>query len=290
MEKAIQKTLPIVYQRVNADFVHYSDYILRSSTIKALHYHNKVEIGICLSGKGITQVSDKTYYFKQGDVQTIPSGVAHLSASLQGEQSRWIWVSFSPLEVLKKAGITDPESVMKLSDNTKIFCGIFDKDKYPNLTSSIEYVIECVKRDPKDVQGIAFAVGSYLVECSKITSEDNQVNDYINKNQTSVSVLNDYISENLDDNLALSENNLAKRLNVSIATLNRLFISQTGYPPKTFIMRSRMATAEWLLTSSNLSIIEVSLRVGYSDTSGFNRIFKKFFNATPYQYRKKFKK
>ena len=289
MDKSYQKTLPIIYQRVYSDFVHYSNYVLLGSTIRALHYHDKVEIGMCLSGNGITQINDKTYIFKQGDVQSIPSGVAHLSASLEGEQSRWIWVSFSPIEVLKKVGITDPETIINLCDKSKIICGVFDKEVYPNLTKSIQYVIECVQRDIKDEQGIAFAVGSYLIECSKITNKIN-INQYEKHSTISVSALNDYISENLDDNLALSEKNLAKKLGISVASLNRLFLSQTGYPPKSFIIQSRMATAEWLLTSSNLSIIEISLRVGYSDTSGFNRIFKRLFGITPYQYRKRFKK
>jgi AraC-like DNA-binding protein/quercetin dioxygenase-like cupin family protein len=290
MEKNRQKTLPVIYERVNSDFVHYSNFVLTGSTIKALHYHDKVEIGLCLSGKGITQVNEKIYNFKQGDVQSIPSGVAHLSASAKGEQSRWIWVSFSPIEVLKKAGITDPESILSLCDKGKIVCGVFDKEDYPTLTKSIEYVVECVKRDIKDEQGIAFAVGSYLIECSKITSKIKENSQYENSSSISVSALNDYISENLDDNFALSEKNLAKKLGISIASLNRLFLSQTGYPPKSFIIQSRMATAEWLLTTSNLPIIEVSLRVGYSDTSGFNRIFKRLFGITPYQYRKKLKK
>ena len=84
----------------------------------------------------------------------------------------------------------------------------------------------------------------------------------------------------------LTQQEFAKKMNVSVASVNRIFLSQTGYPPKTFIMRYRMAMAEWLLISSNLSLIEISLKVGYSDTSGFNRIFKRFFNITPFQYRK----
>ena len=282
------KTMPVIYHKVNTDFVHYSNFLLGSSPIKALHYHNKVEIGICLSGKGIAYVNDKEYSFKEGDVQSIPSGVPHLSTALE-ESSRWIWVTFSPIEVLKEAGITDPETIMQITNQKNIVCGIFDKDKHPKLTKTIKYIIDCVNDDAKNVQSIAFAVGSYLLECAKIIKNDKSLADG-RMNQSPVDRITDYISENLEDNNMLCEKVLAEKMGISVATLNRIFISQTGYPPKTFIMRYRMATAEWLLVSSNLSIIDISLRVGYSDTSGFNRVFKKFFNKTPYQYRKQFKK
>lgn len=281
------KAMPVIYHKVNTDFVHYSNFLLGSSTIKALHYHNKVEIGVCLSGKGIAYVNDKEYSFKEGDIQSIPSGVPHLSTALE-DGSRWIWVTFSPIEVLKKAGITDPETIMQITNQSNIVCGIFDKDKYPKLTKTIRYIIDCINDDVRDVQSIAFAVGSYLLECTKIIKNDKSLADE-RKNQSPIARITDYISENLEDNNMLCEKALADKIGVSVATLNRTFISQTGYSPKTFIMRYRMATAEWLLLSSNLSIIDISLRVGYSDTSGFNRVFKKFFNVTPYQYRKRFK-
>ena len=282
--KETKKTLPIIYQKVKTNLIHYSNFVLGSSPIKALHYHDKLEIGVCLSGNGITYIKDRIYSFKEGDIQCVPSGIEHLSTSQDGEKSRWKWLTFSPLEVLKNAGITNPESIVSLTDQNNFPCGLFDKNQYPFLSKTINYLIECVEQMPHDNQAIAFALGSFLVECIKIAKQNPQEN--VESKITGVNGLLDYISENLDDNFALSEQNLAKKLGVSIASLNRVFLSQTGYPPKTFIMRYRMATAEWLLSSSNLSIIEISVKVGYSDTSGFNRIFKRFFNTTPYQYRK----
>lgn len=279
------KTLPIIYQNVKKQLVHYSDYVLGSSPIKALHYHDKVELGVCLSGTGVTRINDMVFRFKKGDIQCIPSGVAHLSTSEEGLTSRWIWLTFSPLEVLNSVGITDPENAMNLAKQADILCGVFDEDKYPKLTKTIKYFIDCVQESPQNLQGIAFATGCFLVECEKINSQEK--NNFTKRTDTlTENGVLDYISENLDDNFLLSEKMLAKKMNVSVASVNRIFLSQTGYPPKTFIMRYRMAMAEWLLISSNLSLIEISLKVGYSDTSGFNRIFKRFFNITPFQYRK----
>ena len=146
MEKSLQKTLPIIYHKVNTDFVHYSNYTLNSSPIKALHYHDKVELGICLSGKGVTRINQEVFEFDEGDVQVIPSGVAHLSTSQEGSISNWVWITFSPLEVFKKAGIVHPENALNITDSTNIICGVFNKDKYPSITKTINYLVDCVKQ------------------------------------------------------------------------------------------------------------------------------------------------
>ena len=40
-------------------------YVLRSTNIKALHYHDMFEIGICISGTGECHISDRVYRYAQ---------------------------------------------------------------------------------------------------------------------------------------------------------------------------------------------------------------------------------
>lgn len=48
-----------------------------------------------------------------------------------------------------------------------------------------------------------------------------------------------------------------------------------------------LENAAKLLESSNLSITEIALNVGYGDTSYFIQAFKKYYNETPKNYRNK---
>ena len=127
-----------------------------------------------------------------------------------------------------------------------------------------------------------------LLICKRIkrkSTRDNLIGNaknYYNEIQPAI----DFISSNLDDSAGLNENSLAKLLNVSVSTLRRQFKQYTQMNPKEFIIRSRMAYAEYLLRKTKLSVIEVSMRVGYNEVSGFNRTFKTFFNTSPAKYRK----
>ena len=42
-----------------------------------------------------------------------------------------------------------------------------------------------------------------------------------------------------------------------------------------------------LLQHSNLSVLEISSQAGFNNLSNFNRQFKKYYQMTPSQYRKK---
>lgn len=283
------KALPVFFQRVHTKPIDVSNanFVLTDKKITALHYHDVIEIGVCVNGGGQTQIGNRVYDYEQGHYQIVPSGIAHLSKA--NDKSRWIWVSFKVVDVFLQAGLTNPDGALSIASQENIICGVFTKKEYPPLARSIDKIIEvCTQKNIHSNLQRAFAIGDFLVECSLVKDKDAQF-DCVNYNcskSKKVNTIIDYVSENLDDNKKISEKALAERVGVSVATLRRLFLENSGVSPKTFILRSKMAVAEWLLTSSNLSITEIALRTGYSDVSGFNRVFKRCFNQTPIKYKK----
>jgi YesN/AraC family two-component response regulator len=53
------------------------------------------------------------------------------------------------------------------------------------------------------------------------------------------------------------------------------------------LIQSRLQEAERLLTNTNLSISEISNKIGYSKPSYFYKLFKEHYNMTPMEYRSK---
>ena len=281
--------MPTFYSSVKAKPIHYAKYLLPSARITALHYHDVVEIGVCLSGSGITYVGNYVYSFKQGDVQVVSSGVPHLSTSEKGENTTWVWVSFDPKSLVREVGLNNCEEINNLLINHQLINGVFAPQDFPRLTSLINDVCQqATVFDPNKNLSLSLSVINILIECQNISKQHPSllIAKKDNSKGNSLNSVIEHIENNLDDNESLTEQKLSNLLQVSQPTLRRLFIDQTGYPPKTFIMRSRMAVAEWLLAESNLSITEICLKVGYSDPSGFNRIFKKFYKCSPIKYRK----
>ncbi len=79
---------------------------------------------------------------------------------------------------------------------------------------------------------------------------------------------------------------VANQFDMSIRTFNRRFKQATGRTPSEYLHQVRIGTAKDLLKESNLSIAEISFKVGYSDSAYFASLFKKQVSLTPRQYRK----
>lgn len=284
-----ESALPTIYQAVKGKPIDISreGFILSNAKITALHFHDVLEIGVCISGSGQTHIDNRIYNYKQGYCQIIPAGVAHLSTA--DDKSKWSWVSIKLPDALSKAGITDPQDLLQLTNQNNIFCGVFSPEEYPTLARNILRIVEiCMEKSQFWQNQSAFAIGDLLIESSKITLKNNEHKPKTHQKFTNkkIEILVDYITENIEDNEKLTENILAKNVKVSVSTLRRIFTIHTGFSPKEFVLRTKMALAEWLLAESNLTITDICLKVGYADPSGFNRIFKKFYNYSPIKYRK----
>jgi len=85
--------------------------------------------------------------------------------------------------------------------------------------------------------------------------------------------------------LALSRQELAATLGVSEDYLSHIFRQEVGLSPWEFLNRYRVQRAKELLRTTALPILEVAGRVGFSDLSYFNRVFRKHVGCTPGVYR-----
>lgn len=64
------------------------------------------------------------------------------------------------------------------------------------------------------------------------------------------------------------------------------FKKATGHTPHQYITIQRMNLAKRLLISSKLTVRQIALHVGYTDTRYFSRLFISFFSQTPSEFRK----
>jgi transcriptional regulator GlxA family with amidase domain len=74
---------------------------------------------------------------------------------------------------------------------------------------------------------------------------------------------------------------------LSLRTFNRKFKSEVGITPLAYLQSLRLNAARELLKDVTLSLDEVALAVGYKDSSYFSRLFLKYMDLTPAEYRKR---
>lgn len=107
-------------------------------------------------------------------------------------------------------------------------------------------------------------------------SEKN--NDIYNDNtKKGSSILNpafDYIRNNFNKDVSL--NKVASICNISPTYFSRLFAKQNSGSYKDYINQFRIVHAKRLLMSADMSVNEISEKIGYNDCGYFIKVFKKF--------------
>ena len=81
--------------------------------------------------------------------------------------------------------------------------------------------------------------------------------------------------------------NVAKHFEMSVSNLSHQFKSSMNQNISAYINNLRLETAKTLLSSTELTVNDIALRVGYYQTSSFIRKFKQDVGETPIEYRKR---
>lgn len=111
--------------------------------------------------------------------------------------------------------------------------------------------------------------------------KDEQSNSVVKKAQT-------YINENYSNDISLDE--VSREVNISPYYFSKIFKDESGENFIEYLTRVRIDKAREMLSNPELSIKEISLKVGYSDPNYFSRIFKKQTDMTPREYKARYGK
>ena len=94
----------------------------------------------------------------------------------------------------------------------------------------------------------------------------------------------DQVEDNLSDEINIVQ--LADFFNMSAWHFQRLFKALAGDTLGGYIRGRRLTEAARLLLSSDLGIIDIAFRVGFSSHEAFTRSFKSYFGQSPKDFRK----
>ncbi|MDC8771171.1 GlxA family transcriptional regulator [Roseateles albus] len=95
-----------------------------------------------------------------------------------------------------------------------------------------------------------------------------------------------WLSKRLAESWTLPE--LAAHCNTSPRTLLRRFHTVQGCTPIQYVQQLRVERARGLLEATALSLQDITLRCGYEDVSTFSKVFKRWAQLTPREYRSRF--
>jgi len=93
----------------------------------------------------------------------------------------------------------------------------------------------------------------------------------------------DTINTNLEEELPLEQ--IARECRLSVSHFAKAFARSTGISPHRWLMQRRVEVAKDLMLTTDTSLVEISLRCGFSDQSHFTRVFAEAAGETPGRWR-----
>lgn len=125
---------------------------------------------------------------------------------------------------------------------------------------------------------------SYIMHLFRQQLEKLAIREDFSRNKSIVLKANTYAKENYSDP-QLSLESAAEYVGLSKNYFIRLYGRETGSSFWTYITKLRIEQAKLLLSSSQLSMIDICTQIGYDDVSYFSRKFKLETGLSPRKYR-----
>jgi AraC-like DNA-binding protein len=258
----------------------------------AEHIHDYYEIVYVYNGKGTLFTDDIFYDMKQGDVFFIPNNTIHRAMPDKDEPVTSTILFFSPT-LLYNVLLDDSFSYLNLFEMAKkmkiykISLLLENQKKMEKQLSDINH--EMLKNELCSRHASLLIVHQIILDLYR--SHLNNEQHLIETNTYGPDWIKEilvYINHNLNHQLTLTE--LANEALVSTSHFSRVFKQTTGMGLTVYLNNKRVIKAKELLLETNHSVSIIAEMCGFESMTHFHRIFKKYMDMTPANYRKENKK
>lgn len=277
----------------------HGDYIMPLSLYKGtisenfcyvpIHWHEEIEIILINSGICDYKIDLSSFIVTEGDLLIIGSQKLHGLSLIPNKNMEWISFVFN-INMLKSLD-TDGTLLNYISPilngNHELPIKINkDSSGYYKLLNIFKDIVECYSQKSiayeLEIKSQLFHFFALLYKNDLITTHENKNISTLKNTEKIKSVLN-YIHDHYFE--AISIKTLANICNYSEYHFMRFFKKHMGLTSIQYINNYRLEKATYLLTSTNNSIMDISLEVGFDNLSYFNKLFKKKYNITPKEFR-----
>ncbi|MDP4133496.1 MAG: AraC family transcriptional regulator [Bacillota bacterium] len=249
------------------------------------HIHDDIEILYILSGELSCVVGDKDNLGKKGDIIYVGSRVPHYTKSMDFG-TKYMLIQFSASNFSETSGSISKYLYRFINSGEAPI--IIYKSGTPECSEFTGYVNniarEFEKKEPAYetyIKADIYNILAFLYRHGALLDADSF---FDSNNIEKVLPSLKYIDENYQEEITLDF--LSKLLNLNPYYFCRLFKKATNSTFTEYLNFVRVCKSEKQLYSSTKTISEISMEVGFSSVSYFNRVFRKFKNCTPTEYRK----
>lgn len=263
------------------------DYLADDDRIN-IHWHNYLEIALCVKGRGRFLFSEKTYEVAPGDIFLAGNFENHVAVADPPETASFLLLLFRP-ELVAPPGarpfeqaylrpfIYQPDSFVHKIGHEQPISGPLGAD-IRRMKTAWEQKADGY-RNTVDVMLRKTLLT--LMEHYRANADDS---DRIEKLQQRIGTSLAYIDENYCRPIKLYQ--LAEMEHMCQTSYRRLFQEAKQLSYREYINYLRLTRAKQLLMQSGMSVTQVAQETGYTNINQFYKAFREYVGMLPAQYRK----
>ncbi len=254
---------------------HFPDYRAES------HWHGDLEFMYILSGTMLYQINEETVVLPPGSGILVNRRQFHFGFSRTMEECAFICVLVRP-ELLSSTKEVEREYVLPILTSGPPYVLLNDDHPWQReILADIRRIYDHRGEDgaPLYLQGILSHLWLTLWKNLPRSLPGRKPDHRLDMVKSMVS----FIHKNYPEKLQLSH--IAAAGNISKSTCLQLFKRYLHDTPGNYLIRYRLEKAAFLLRSTDRTISDIAVSVGFSTTSYFAEMFHRFYGSTPKQYR-----
>lgn len=295
LAKALEKTIEIINSSFGEEWLYTNFNIARYCTQKmnvsfstianerlsGLKQHDYTEICICFDGALAFETKNGYIKVDKGHSYIILPGEIHREIPIKDQDYTALWLA---------TRISRARMHLSGAKNGAFFTssGLFfnQNHEYNILLNNI--LIECQNDDPLHyIMAKTCLFQMYIMLLTQIRAGKSPVASHESWKESIVAKIEKYIINHGLGNNKLRD--ISNEVCLSENHMNKIFKSVTGYTITQYEENQRVAEAKLLLAYSDMTINEISSRLGYYDRYHFSKSFKKATGYSPGHFRKQFR-
>lgn len=236
------------------------------------HCHADYEVHIVLAGACTINMADVSHRLAVSDAIMIAPGQYHCTTAASDDFEQFV-LRFTVRGLVEDGRVYPlPTAFVHLPERATMAC--------------LAIQAEMAHADPFRNEVLRAQYTLLLIELLRtrpfMASHEKKRSDGVSDHR--FSLIDDFFERHLTEGgTAIA---MAEELNLSHRQLSRVLMTHYGMNFRQKLRCARMDRAGWLLRTTDLSVSEISRRVGYDSETSFFKAFKGHYGVTPLAYKK----
>lgn len=255
------------------------------------HKHNFFELTFVLKGSGQQLLNESRIDYKEGDVFFLTPKDEH--EFVVETPSTFGIIKFTEQLFLEKANLASSTHWRKNLDTVILYNNNIPKSivAYEADRVQLFYLYELIKNELENTLFYSRDVllnlfGALLVVVSRnLKSSVIKTGNSYNSEKEKIDSILTYIRQNVLDKELIKIKSIAKNFYMSPNYVSVFVKKHAGISIQQYVLKTKIEMAKRLLKQTNLNITEIADKTGFSDSSHFNKIFKRYTGDNPSAFR-----